>query len=29
MELTPHFSDLGRNDATLAGGKGASLGKMT
>src|SRR3954465_10438079 len=29
MELTRHFSKLGRNDAPLAGGKGASLGEMT
>ncbi len=29
MELIRHFSKLGRNDANIAGGKGASLGEMT
>ncbi len=29
MELIREFSKLGRNDAALAGGKGASLGEMT
>lgn len=29
MELIRAFALLGRNDATIAGGKGASLGEMT
>jgi pyruvate,water dikinase len=29
MEFTKEFKDLGRNDAKIAGGKGASLGEMT
>lgn len=29
MEFTRNFTNLGRNDAGLAGGKGASLGEMT
>lgn len=29
MELTRQFSQLNKNDANLAGGKGASLGEMT
>lgn len=29
MEFTRNFTNLGRNDASLAGGKGASLGEMT
>lgn len=29
MEITRNFTKLGRNDAPLAGGKGASLGEMT
>jgi phosphoenolpyruvate synthase/pyruvate phosphate dikinase len=29
MKLTLNFTELGRNDAMIAGGKGASLGEMT
>lgn len=29
MELTKNFKSLGKNDAAIAGGKGASLGEMT
>ncbi|HEY9584817.1 MAG TPA: PEP/pyruvate-binding domain-containing protein [Candidatus Paceibacterota bacterium] len=29
MNFTKNFKDLGRNDAAIAGGKGASLGEMT
>ncbi len=29
MKLTLNFKELGRNDAMIAGGKGASLGEMT
>ena len=29
MNLTKNFKELGRNDAMIAGGKGASLGEMT
>ena len=29
MKLTLNFTELGKNDAMIAGGKGASLGEMT